>query len=86
MVSMWNVWPAAKNSVMMPSMRPTSPVLVVKKALRAALELFFSSNQWPISMNEQRPTSSQPIISWSRLSASTMNSIEAVNSDRAAKK
>ncbi len=86
MVSMWNVCSAAKNRVMMPSMRPTSPVLVVKKALRAALELFFSSNQWPISMNEQSPTSSQPTMSWRRLSARTMNSIEAVNSDRAAKK
>ncbi len=59
---------------------------MVKNAFRAALELFFSSNQWPISMNEQRPTSSHPIISWSRLSAMTMNSIAAVNSDRAAKK
>ena len=83
-VSRWNVCPAAKNNVMVPSIRPMSPNFVVKNAFRAAEELFFSSNQWPISMNEQSPTSSQPIMSCSRLSASTMNSIEAVNSDRAA--
>ena len=83
---MSKVCSAAKNRVMMPSIRPTSPVRVVKNALRAALELSFSSHQWPISMNEQRPTSSQPISSWRVLSATTSSSIDAVNSDRAAKK
>ena len=37
-----------------------SPVRVVRNALSAASEFGFSSHQWPISMNEHRPTSSQP--------------------------
>ena len=86
MCSMLKFWPAAKNRVMMPSIRPTSPMRVVMKALMAASELAFSSHQWPMSMNEHSPTSSQPISSWSVLSATTRSSMEAVNSDRAAKK
>ena len=78
--------PAAKKRVMMPSIRPTSPVRVVMKALMAALELTPSSHQWPMSMNEHRPTSSQPISSWRVLSATTSRSMEAVNRERAAKK
>ena len=52
----------------------------------AALELSVSSHQWPISMNEQRPTSSQPMSIWRVLSATTSRSMAAVNRDRAAKK
>ena len=70
----------------MPVMRPMSPVRVVMKALMAALELTPSSHQWPISMNEHRPTSSQPIISWRVLSDTTSRSMADVNSERAAKK
>ena len=42
--------------------RPTSPTRLVRKALRAASEFGFSSHQWPMSTNEQTPTSSQPTI------------------------
>ena len=45
------------------------------KALMAAPELTPSSHQWPMSMNEQRPTSSQPIMSWRVLSATTSRSM-----------
>jgi len=38
MAFMSNVWPAAKNSVTMPTRSPMSPVLVVRNALRAASE------------------------------------------------
>ena len=48
-----------------------SPVRVVRNALSAASEFGFSSHQCPISMNEQRPTSSQPTSSCSVLSATT---------------
>ena len=78
--------PAAKNRVIMPTRRPTSPTRFVRKALSAASLLGFSSHQWPIRANEQTPTSSQPTIIWRMLSLSTKNSIEAVNSDRKAKK
>ena len=54
------VAPAAKNRMITPMSRPMSPTRLVRKALRAASELFFSSHQWPMSTNEQRPTSSQP--------------------------
>ena len=84
MRAMSKVWPAAKNRMMMPISRPTSPVRVVKNALRAASEFSFSSHQWPMSMNEHRPTSSQPTSSWSRLSDTTSSSIDAVNRLRAA--
>ena len=48
--------PAAKNRMMMPIIRPMSPVRVVRNALSAASEFAFSSHQWPMSTNEQRPT------------------------------
>ena len=62
-----------------PINNPMSPVRVVRKALSAASELGFSSHQCPISMNEQRPTSSHPTSISSVLLATTSNSIDAVN-------
>ena len=67
-----------------PVSRPMSPVRVVRNALSAASLFGFSSHQWPISMNEQTPTSSQPTSSCKVLSATTSNSIEAVKSESAA--
>ena len=75
---MLNVWPAAKNVTMMPIISPMSPVRVVRNALMAAFVLAFSSHQWPISMKEQRPTSSQPTSSCSVFGATTSVSIDAV--------
>ena len=83
-LTMSNV-PAAKYRTMTPQMSPTSPTRFVMKALRAASELGFSSHQWPISANEQRPTSSQQVRSCSVLSLMISPSIDAVNSDRKAK-
>ena len=77
--------PAAKNVMMTPIIRPTSPVRVVRNALIAALELGCSSHQWPMSRNEHTPTSSQPTSSWSVLLATTSRSIDAVNRLRIAK-
>ena len=51
--------PAPKNRMITPMIRPTSPTRLVRKALRAASELGFSSHQCPMSTNEQSPTSSQ---------------------------
>src|SRR6478736_2133515 len=62
-----------------PTSSPMSPVRVVRNALSAASELGFSSHQCPINMNEHRPTSSQPTSICSVLSATTSNSIDAVN-------
>jgi hypothetical protein len=39
------VAPAAKNTTMMPMIRPVSPTRLVMNALRAASEFFFSSHQ-----------------------------------------
>ena len=44
-----------------PVSNPMSPVRVVRNAFSAASLFGFSSHQWPISMNEHKPTSSQPI-------------------------
>ena len=57
--------PAAKNVRMTPIMRPTSPTRLVRKALRDASVLRFSSHQCPMSTKEQTPTSSQPVSIWS---------------------
>ncbi len=73
-----------KNVMITPVSRPMSPVRVVRNAFSAASLLGFSSHQWPISMNEQTPTSSQPTSSCSVLSATTSSSIDAVNSESAA--
>ena len=54
-----------------------SPTRLVRKALRAALVLAPSSHQWPMSTNEQSPTSSQPTMSWMMFSVRTKNSIDA---------
>jgi hypothetical protein len=77
--------PAAKNSTMIPIIRPTSPTLVVRKAFTAASELGFSSHQWPMSAKEQNPTSSQATSNVSVLSATTSKSIDAVKRLRSAK-
>ena len=63
-----------------------SPTRTVKNAFSAARLLASSSHQCPISMNEQRPMISQPRISWTMFSASTIASIPALNSVSAAKK
>ncbi len=73
-----------KNVMMTPIISPMSPVRVVRNALIAAPLFGFSSHQWPMSMNEQTPTSSQPTSSCSVLSATTSSSIDAVNSESAA--
>ena len=75
-----------KYVMITPQMRPMSPTRVVRNAFSAAFELGFSSHQWPMSMNEQRPTSSQPTRSCSVLSATTSRSIDAVKRLSAAKK
>ena len=82
---MSKVWPAAKNRMMTPQMRPTSPTRLVMNALSAASEFGFSSHQCPMSANEQSPTSSQQVRSWSVLSLMISPSIDAVKSDRNAK-
>src|SRR6478736_976471 len=56
-----NDWPAAKNRMITPTIRPMSPTRLVMNALRAASEFGFSSHQWPINAKEQTPTNSQPI-------------------------
>ena len=77
--------PAPKNRMITPQIRPTSPTRFVMNALRAASEFGFSSHQWPIRANEQSPTSSQQVRSWSVFSLMISPSIDAVNSDRNAK-
>ena len=77
MPTMLNV-PAAKNVTMTPIISPMSPVRVVRNALSAALLFALSSHQCPMSMNEQRPTSSQPTSSCSVFDATTSSSIDAV--------
>ncbi len=84
-VWMSKVRPARKNVMTSPINRPMSPVRVVKNAFRAASELALSSHQCPISMNEHTPMPSHPSSSWMELEAVTITSMEAVNSDRAAK-
>ncbi len=83
---MSKVPPAAQNSVITPTIRPTSPTRLVMNALSAASLLAFSSHQWPISTKEQTPTSSHMTMSWSVVLAMTRPSIDAVNRDRKAKK
>ncbi len=63
-----------------------SPTRTVKNALSAARLLASSSHQCPISMNEQRPMISQPRINCTMFGASTIVSMPAENSVRAAKK
>ena len=67
-------------------MRPTSPTRLVMKALRAASLLAFSSHQWPMSTKLQTPTNSHIMMSCSVDLAMTRPSIDAVNSERKAKK
>ncbi len=77
--------PTAKKRMITPIISPMSPVRVVRNALIAARELAGSSHQKPMSMNEQRPTSSQPTIICRVLSATTSSSIDDVKSERHAK-
>ena len=78
--------PAVKNRVIMPTSRPMSPTRFVMNALTAASEFFLSSHQWPISTKEQTPTSSQLVMNCTVVALMTSISIEAVNSERNAKK
>ena len=77
---------AAKNRMEVPTSSPTSPTRTVKNALRAARAFGYSSHQWPIRRNEQRPMISQPRISWTMFSARTITSIRAENNVMEAKK
>ena len=77
---------APKNTIAVPTSRPTSPTRTVKNALSAARLFALSSHQCPISMNEHRPMSSQPRISWTMFSARTIVSMPPEKSVRAAKK
>jgi hypothetical protein len=86
MRTMSNVPPAVQNRRITPTIRPTSPTRLVMKALSAASLLAFSSHQWPMSTNEQTPTSSHITSSWRVVLAMIRPSIDAVNSDRKAKK
>ncbi len=65
----------------MPMSRPTSPALVVQKALSAARAASGLRYQKPISRYEQTPTSSQQMKSWRRFGARTTPIIENTNSD-----
>ena len=76
---------AAQNNVIIPTSRPTSPTRFTMNALRAASEFGFSSHQWPMSTNEQSPTSSQLVMNCTVLRLMTSSNIDAVNSDRNAK-
>ena len=71
--------PAAKKVMMIPIIRPMSPVRVVRNALSAARLFASSSHQWPMSAKEQSPTPSQPTSNCSVLSDTTSSSIAAVN-------
>ncbi len=71
---------APKKMTTVPTSSPTSPTRTVKNAFRAARLLASCSHQCPISMNEQRPMISQPRMSWTMFSASTITSIPAENS------
>ena len=77
---------AAKNSMLMPTSKPTSPVRTVKNAFNAARLLAPSSHQWPMSMNEHRPMISQPSKNKIMSSAMTMANMPAENNVSAAKK
>ncbi len=83
---MSNVPPAVQYRMITPTIRPTSPTRLVMKALSAASLLAFSSHQWPMRTNEQTPTSSHMTMSSRVVLAMTSPSIDAVNSDRKAKK
>ena len=63
-----------------------SPTRLVRKAFNAASLLGFSSHQCPIRAKEQTPTSSQAHNSCRVFSDTTSRSIEALNSERKAKK
>ena len=78
--------PEAPNRMATPTSRPISPVRTVQNALRAASLLACSSHQWPMSMNEQRPMISQPRMSCTVFSASTITNMPALNRVRLAKK
>ena len=78
--------PTAKKRMVTPTSRPMSPTRFVRKALSAASLLGFSSHQWPMRTKEQTPTSSQAHRSCRVFSDTTSRSIEALNSDRKAKK
>ena len=81
---MLNVCAPTKRTIT-PMTKPRSPARVVMKALIAASEFSFSSNQWPMSRYEQTPTSSQPTSSCTVLLAMTRMSIEPVKRFSAAK-
>ncbi|OPY53998.1 MAG: hypothetical protein A4E51_01038 [Methanosaeta sp. PtaU1.Bin055] len=69
----------------MPARNMTSPTLVTRKAFLAAEAAEGFRYQNPIKRYEQRPTSSQNMKSWSRLSEKTRPSIAAVKRPASAK-
>ena len=86
LISTMSKLPAAKNRTITPIISPTSPTRLVRNALSAASELAFSSHQWPMRTKEHTPTSSHAVMNWIVLRLMTSSSIDAVNSDRNAKK
>ena len=77
---------ADPNMIAVPTNRPTSPTRTVRNAFSAARLLASSSHQCPINKNEHRPMISQPRISCTMFSASTIVNIPALNSVSEAKK
>jgi hypothetical protein len=72
--------------IAVPTNRPTSPTRTVRNAFSAARLLGSSSHQCPISRNEHRPMISQPRMSCTMFSASTIVSMPALNNVIDAKK
>ena len=73
------------QSIKIPIMKPKSPIRLTRNALFAASAAWGRSYQWPMSRKLLTPTSSQKMKIITKLSASTMPSIENMNSDRPAK-
>ena len=85
MPSMLNV-PAAKNSDDDADHQADVAGAGGEERLERGGRLFApSSHQWPISANEQRPTTSQPTSICSVFSATTSSSIDAVNRRQASR-
>ena len=77
--------PASDQTSRIPRRKPKSPTRLVSSAFFAASAAAGRSNQKPISRYDDRPTSSQNRNIWTKFVASTMPSIEKVNSERPAK-
>ena len=78
--------PEAPNMIAVPTNMPMSPTRTVRNALTAARAFASSSHQCPISRNEHKPMISQPRMSCTMFSASTIVNMPALNSVIEAKK